>query len=183
MPTALLTSMCHNCGHTMNHYMCSMMSSFIITEWSFLLHCAVEKLQILHSAHQRVSAMESRACAIIFWPGIAKDIQSLRDNCIPCNRNAPSQVARPHRSWLPYLQRRLNQYFQIFSTLVDAITYLQVIAFPDGLKFSKLLIIRLSQRLTALYPLLELFLLHLESQKSCPVMGDQNLEPRLLQYS
>ena len=52
-------------------------------------------LQILHSAHQGVSAMESRARAIIFWPGMTKDIQSLRDNCMPCNRNAPSQVATP----------------------------------------------------------------------------------------
>ena len=38
-------------------------------------------LQILHSAHKGVSAMESCARAIILWPGMTKDIQSLRDNC------------------------------------------------------------------------------------------------------
>lgn len=52
-------------------------------------------LQILHSAHQGVSSMEARARAIIFWPGMTTDIQSTRDNCSPCNANAPSQAATP----------------------------------------------------------------------------------------
>ncbi len=34
-------------------------------------------LQILHSAHQGVSAMGSRARAIVFWPGITKDIKAM----------------------------------------------------------------------------------------------------------
>ena len=52
-------------------------------------------LQILHSAHQGVSSMESRARAIVFWPGMTADIQSKRDSCSSCNKNAPSQAATP----------------------------------------------------------------------------------------
>jgi hypothetical protein len=52
-------------------------------------------LQILHSAHQGVSSMESRARAIVFWPGMTRDIKSTRDNCQACNRSAPSQAATP----------------------------------------------------------------------------------------
>ena len=52
-------------------------------------------LQILHSAHQGVSSMESRARAIVFWPGMTSDIQSTRDKCAACNRTAPSQAATP----------------------------------------------------------------------------------------
>ena len=39
--------------------------------------------------------MSSRARALVFWPGISRDIQSTRDTCHPCNRNAPSQAATP----------------------------------------------------------------------------------------
>ena len=52
-------------------------------------------LQILHSAHQGVSSMESRARAIVFWPGMTADIHSKRDDCSSCNKNAPSQAATP----------------------------------------------------------------------------------------
>ena len=52
-------------------------------------------LEHLHSGHQGVSAMSSRARALVFWPGISRDIQSTRDTCHPCNRNAPSQAATP----------------------------------------------------------------------------------------
>ena len=55
-------------------------------------------LQILHSAHQGVLAMESRARAIVFWPGTTKDI--IQTECYPIN--------------LGYLQRRLSQYLQIW---------------------------------------------------------------------
>ena len=49
-------------------------------------------LKKLHSAHQGVSSMEQRAQAMMFWPGITYDIQSTRDKCSDCNRNAPSQA-------------------------------------------------------------------------------------------
>ena len=50
---------------------------------------------LLHAAHQGVSMMESRARAIVFWPGMSQDIQKVRDACLHCCRNAPSQAATP----------------------------------------------------------------------------------------
>lgn len=50
---------------------------------------------LLHSAHQGVSMMESRARTIVFWPGMSNDIQRMRDSCRQCCRNAPSQAATP----------------------------------------------------------------------------------------
>ena len=52
-------------------------------------------LQDLHYAHQGISAMEQRARAIVYWPGMTADIQSTRESCSECNRNAPSQAATP----------------------------------------------------------------------------------------
>ena len=44
-------------------------------------------LQILHAAYQGVSAMESRARAIVFWPGLTDDIRATRDSCFACNQS------------------------------------------------------------------------------------------------
>ena len=52
-------------------------------------------LSSLHSAHQGVTQMSSRAESSIFWPGMSSDITALRNNCGPCNRNAPSQPSAP----------------------------------------------------------------------------------------
>ena len=52
-------------------------------------------LKTLHAAHQGISAMEQRARAIVYWPGLSADIQRLRETCFDCNRNAPSQAATP----------------------------------------------------------------------------------------
>lgn len=52
-------------------------------------------ISILHSAHQGIAAMESRARRILYWPGITKDIRLARESCIECCRNAPSQPAMP----------------------------------------------------------------------------------------
>lgn len=52
-------------------------------------------LKHLHAAHQGTSAMEHRARAIVFWPGMSKDIRATREGCADCNRNAPSQAATP----------------------------------------------------------------------------------------
>ena len=35
----------------------------------------------LHAAHQGVSAMERRARATVFWPGMTQDIHNIRDQC------------------------------------------------------------------------------------------------------
>ena len=47
------------------------------------------------SRHQGMSAMERRARATVFWPGITKDIHHAHDSCNYCNRNAPSRAATP----------------------------------------------------------------------------------------
>ena len=52
-------------------------------------------LQHLHATHQGVSAMELRARAIVYWPGMTSDIRSTRESCDKCNRNAPSQAVTP----------------------------------------------------------------------------------------
>ena len=52
-------------------------------------------LEVLHSAHQGVAAMGSRARSAVFWPGITNDIASKRKECSECNRNAPSQPHLP----------------------------------------------------------------------------------------
>ena len=52
-------------------------------------------LQHLHAAHQGTSTMEQRARAIVYWPGMSKDIRDKREGCADCNRNAPSQAATP----------------------------------------------------------------------------------------
>lgn len=52
-------------------------------------------LDTLHSAHQGVTSMMSRAESAVFWPGITTDITQLRNNCNQCNRMAPSQPCAP----------------------------------------------------------------------------------------
>lgn len=52
-------------------------------------------LAALHSAHQGVSTMTSRAESSVFWPGITTDIQGLRERCEQCHRIAPSQPCPP----------------------------------------------------------------------------------------
>ena len=51
--------------------------------------------KILHSAHQGVNAMNERARATVFWPGITNDIKKTRGQCQSCWRNAPSQQNLP----------------------------------------------------------------------------------------
>lgn len=52
-------------------------------------------MTMLHSAHQGVTMMMSRANAIVYWPGMAQDLKNVRDSCLQCCRNAPSQPATP----------------------------------------------------------------------------------------
>ena len=52
-------------------------------------------LQALHSAHQSVTMMCSRAESSFFWPGMTPAITKMRARCSSCNRMAPSQPAAP----------------------------------------------------------------------------------------
>ena len=53
-------------------------------------------LQALHSAHQGVSIMVSRAEGSFFWPGMTPAIEEIHARCTSCNRMAPSQSNAPH---------------------------------------------------------------------------------------
>ena len=52
-------------------------------------------LENLHSAHQCVSSMTSRAQVTCFWPKMSHDIEQARLNCRQCHINAPSQAKIP----------------------------------------------------------------------------------------
>ena len=52
-------------------------------------------LKALHSAHQCITGMSSRAEDSFFWIGMSRDIANLRAQCTSCNRNAPSQPNAP----------------------------------------------------------------------------------------
>ena len=61
-----------------------------------------------YSAHQGVTGMLSRVQATMYWPGISVDIESKRQFCSPCHRNAPSQQRFP-----PQLSRILTVPFEL----------------------------------------------------------------------
>ena len=56
------------------------------------LRCEV--LEGLHAAHQGV-AMTTRAQGAVTWPGITRYIYNIRERCMTCNRNAPSNARLP----------------------------------------------------------------------------------------
>ena len=59
--------------------------------------------------------MQSRAQAIIFWPGMSFDIQERRSRCRECNRNAPSQAPIPSEPAVP----PLTPFEQIFADFCE----------------------------------------------------------------
>ena len=52
-------------------------------------------LEVLHSAHQGVTSMVSRAVPAVFWPCMQEDIIRARQACSSCDKNTPSQPAAP----------------------------------------------------------------------------------------
>ena len=52
-------------------------------------------IENLHSAHQGVTSMTSRAMASVFWPGITSSIEKAREGCRTCHKNAPSHPKLP----------------------------------------------------------------------------------------
>ena len=54
-----------------------------------------EVLATLHAGHQGVSSMMARASHSVWWPGLSGDIAKLRERCLECERNTPSQQAEP----------------------------------------------------------------------------------------
>ena len=39
--------------------------------------------------------MQSRAQQIVYWPGITRDIETIRAKCQVCNHNSPFQPSMP----------------------------------------------------------------------------------------
>ena len=54
-----------------------------------------ETLEVLHSAHQGVTGMVSRAVQSVFWPHMQEDITRTRQACTSCDENTPTQPAAP----------------------------------------------------------------------------------------
>ena len=54
-----------------------------------------EVLRALHRAHQGSTNMALRAAETVWWPGLSADIARVRDNCVKCRQNAPSQRSSP----------------------------------------------------------------------------------------
>ena len=63
-----------------------------MTEYSFPPSLRNKILKALHSAHQGISQMYSRADASFFWPGMTSAISEMCIRCAACNRNAPSHA-------------------------------------------------------------------------------------------
>ena len=59
--------------------------------------------------------MQSRAQAIVFWPGMSLDIQNIRMKCRECNRNAPSQAPTPSEPAVP----PLTPFEQVFADFFE----------------------------------------------------------------
>ena len=52
-------------------------------------------LRCLHSAHQGVAGMKSRANETVYWPGMDASLRNHRESCETCNRVAPSLPREP----------------------------------------------------------------------------------------
>ena len=97
-------------------------------------------LQTLHSAHQGVSSMKSRANKAIYWPGMNASIQNKRYTCTACNEIAPSQpkepmMQTPEPEW-PF-QQICTDYFELnghaYLSIVDRFTGWPIVYhFPPG---------------------------------------------------
>jgi hypothetical protein len=83
-------------------------------------------LNSLHSAHQGVASMLSRAQQAVYWPGIDADIRNRRYTCQACTEMAPSNAKEPLCLAPPPLypyQKVCLDYFQVghntYLTCVD----------------------------------------------------------------
>ena len=54
-----------------------------------------EVLRALHRAHQGATGMSLRAAETVWWPGMGADISRMREGCVRCKQNAPSQPPAP----------------------------------------------------------------------------------------
>ena len=84
-----------------------------------------EILEGLHAGHQGVVSMRARAANCVFWPGIDRAIQDVRNRCKTCDYIAPSQANEPSITAEPPVypfQKICTDYFQL-----DGATYLVIV--------------------------------------------------------
>ena len=55
----------------------------------------LEVLDTLHSGHQGITSMAARADAAVWWPGLREELAKVRERCLECQTNAPSQPKEP----------------------------------------------------------------------------------------
>ena len=99
-----------------------------------------ELLECLHSAHQGVQGMKSRAAECIFWPGINRAIEDTRARCKPCNTITPSHPAEPPIAADPPqfpCEQVCADYFELggiqYLAMADRYSgWLSVRCFPEG---------------------------------------------------
>ena len=52
-------------------------------------------LRALHTGHAGVVSMITRAKEAFWWPGLKPVIENIRENCLVCHENAPSNRKQP----------------------------------------------------------------------------------------
>ncbi len=55
-------------------------------------------LQKLHIGHQGVQRTKAQARQVVFWPGMAKDIESMVSKCSTCQKFQPQNQREPLQS-------------------------------------------------------------------------------------
>ena len=88
--------------------------------------------------------MELRARAIVFWPGMTRDIANVRARCDDCNRNAPSQASLPSTPAKPPsvpFEAVVADYFDLaghrYLVIADRLSgWVEIFATPSGTKQS-----------------------------------------------
>ena len=72
-------------------------NGLILLDWRLVIPTSQRqnKLKSLHSAHQGVVGMKTRANESVYWPGMNASIGSHRNNCITCSRNVQSLQHKP----------------------------------------------------------------------------------------
>ena len=104
-------------------------------------------LNTLHSAHQGVSSMASRAKNAVYWPGIDADIRNKRYTCHTCNEIAPSNSKEPlvlSPSPLYPFQQICLDYFELghhcYLVCVDRFSgWITIHYYPNGATSKKLI--------------------------------------------
>ena len=104
-------------------------------------------LNTLHSAHQGVSSMASRAKNAVYWPGIDADIRNKRYTCHTCNEMAPSNSKEPlilSPSPLYPFQKICLNYFELghhcYLVCVDRFSgWITIHYYPNGATSKKLI--------------------------------------------